>query len=204
MTRTYVIRSNRDQLADGLDLKAEDQIAVVTTDLPLLTLLGMIQFHSASVEEVEIEAGSESDDDADDGEGEASVEGEAGEGEASQSEASQLEDDVIGSKPADATEGEGGEAGSEGDDDADDGASDLFDAAFAAFTVEGLEPKIATALAEQGETPDSIREKLAAGFDLTTLDDIGGVRADKIILALAPSEPSDNATDGDGETSVTE
>lgn len=49
-----------------------------------------------------------------------------------------------------------------------------------AFVADGLDEKIANALAEQNITPDDIRGMIAEGFDLEEIEGIGKVRADKI------------------------
>lgn len=54
------------------------------------------------------------------------------------------------------------------------------------FIADGIDPKIAFVLAEQGCTPESIRDLIAEGFDLTELESIGKTRAEALLAVYQP------------------
>lgn len=159
---------------------ADFQVAALTSEVGPMTILGLIQYHHAIVEEVTDSLDDEGDTsaDGDDGEPEAgeSVTPQPGEGDSATDET----DDTDGTEssppdeesaatppalpPAGDQQGEGGDA-------------------VAAFIAAGLDNKTAEALVIANKIT-SIEELLTLladpEFDLTELDEIGAVRAEKI------------------------
>lgn len=163
--RNFVITSKTEQQADGVALKPGDEIAIVSTHgIPLMTVLGMIQFQHADVQEIaddEVNALADAPDSDDPG---------------NEADADPEKADANDSDTNNESDDDKGNSESEEAETTEEGVKVLEE-----FTSLGLDEKIAHTLVELGETPESIGQKAKEGYDLCELEGIGKVRADKIL-----------------------
>lgn len=153
--KTFAIYPVANINIEGTEFTPSDQVGVVTCDIRLATLLGLIQFGHATAEEIDAaelmtlaEANCDPADSIDDVDADEDVGIDV--------------ESVDPPIPADV-------------DQDDEPTTD-------SFVSDGLDEKIAAALLAQGvSTPDDLRKLIADGYDLTELDDIGKVRAEKIL-----------------------
>lgn len=154
--KTFAIKLGKEIAVNGVLMPAGYQVAAITGEVDPMTLLGLIQFHHAEVEEVT---------DADDGDEDG--------GDDSESDSDIEEDEPVATSDAESEVSQDGEQSAEPQEAAPAAAS---------FLVDGLDEKIAKALESNGvNSPDDVRKLIAEGFDLTELEDIGEVRAKKIL-----------------------
>ena len=169
--KTYAVKLKQEQKIEGVIFPAGFQIAALTSEVGPLTILGLIQYRHATVEEVT---------DSLDDDGDTSADGDDGEPEAGESvttppadeiENSPPDEEQAATPPAEPPAGDQQEVGGGNDD------------AIAAFVAAGLDQKTAEALvvANKITSIEELTTLLAdPEFDLTELDEIGAVRAEKI------------------------
>lgn len=179
---------------EAREFTPEEQIGVVTVNgVSLMDLLGALQFHHCKAVELDEAEMLKVVDDGDE-DGEAYSEGEPIQ--------------VMVTEVA-ATDQPGVDESDESESiDLDEGSTTLDDTTefpapdqsnqststkpFDQFIADGLDEKIATVLAEQGCTPESVRGLIAEGFDLIELEDIGKSRAASIMAVYGPKpEPTE-------------
>lgn len=172
--RTFAIVATKAISAEGVMLSDGDKVACITSPISVATLLGLIQFHNFRVEEVTAEQ--ELDDSVDDVADEvAPTEEQQAIAEVEQSEPSSLAD--VESQPGEETLEPAGID------------PELVMKAIQQFINDGLDEKTAKALAEENDlTPDGLKALIAEGYDLTELESIGQVRAEKILAVYKPAE----------------
>lgn len=152
--KTFAIYPVKDINIEGTDYTPSDQVGVVTCDVRLATLLGLIQFGHATAEEIDASELME-------------VEPEAQPEAVDDSSVNVLDES---------------ESDSDDDDTIDYEPSEVEEPSVSSFVSDGLDEKISAALIAQGvNTPDELRKLIADGYDLTELDDIGKVRAENIL-----------------------
>lgn len=161
MLRTYAVKLRSDMRIAGIDFPANEQVAAITCEINPTDLLGLVQHHHAIVEEIT--------DAADDDEEQSTL-------------AADPEVQSIGFESNEAEEEQPGDEPEEETTSAEEAISNAD--AVAAFVTDGLDEKIATALVVANGIlgPDALRAKLAEpGFDVIDLEEIGKVRAEKIL-----------------------
>lgn len=182
--KTYAIYPTKNITIDGKAFTPEDQVGVASVDdISLLSLLGAIQFHHCKAVEID-EAEVLRIDDGDEDEGE---DIEAGEGYSEGEPVEVLVTEVTGGREGVelSEEPEGSITLAEVEPEAKPFAGSA-NPTISLFTADGIDEKIATTLAEQGCTPDSIRGLIAEGFDLTELENIGKSRAAALLAVYGP------------------
>lgn len=172
--KTYAVKLKQETNVEGVKFPADFQIAALTSEVGPLTILGLIQYSHATVEEVtdSLDDDSESSADGDDGEPEAgeSVTTPPADEATEEIENSPPDEEQAATPPATPPAGDQQEVG---------GGND----AIAAFVAAGLDQKTAEALvvANKITSIEELTTLLAdPEFDLTELDEIGAVRAEKI------------------------
>lgn len=178
--KTFSIRLKADTTIEGVKYPAEFQIGAVTSEVGPLTLLGLIQFKHAILEEVA---------DSPDDEGDAFADGDDGEPEAGESAASPDESQC--SPPDEETVAEPPVAAQQGAGSADSTVMPADnESAVGSFMRIGLDKPTADALVYANKIT-SVQELAAylddPSFTLLDLEDIGTVRAEKIKAAFQPS-----------------
>lgn len=191
--RTYAIRLKALTTVDGIEYPADFQIGAITTEVRPLTLLGLVQFQHAEVEEItdavdaeEAEADADADADAD-----------AEQEETADDDAS---DDAPAIDPTDPTDGPADLPLVDDNSPAEPQPEEVpavnpvpatdVDRAIAEFVAAGLDTKTAEALVKANRITgiDELRLLMSdPKFDLIDLDDVGTVRAEKIKAAF-PAE----------------
>lgn len=166
--KTFAIRLKGPRTIEGIEYPADFQIGALTSEVGPLTLLGLVQYRHATIEEVTDSL--EDDDDS-------SADGDDGGPEAGGSVTPQppAEHNDIDSDPPPEE--------SSAEPPADDQQGAGGDGPIAAFIAAGLDQKTAEALvvANQITSIDELTALLAdPQFNLMDLDDIGSVRAEKI------------------------
>lgn len=163
--RVFAIIASKDIRADDVDIKAGSQVACITSLVNPLTLLGLMQFHNFTSEEVTAEFDVlDDDDDASDAGDVVNTDGQAEPIDPSQA--------VVNSGKVEESK--------------DDAASEetsiaASNAAHDAFVADGIDEKTAQILVEKNQLdPDKLKELIAEGLDLLDLDGIGETRAMKI------------------------
>lgn len=161
----------------------EEQVGVVTVNgVPLETLLGCLQFRNCKAIELDEAEMLKVVDDGDEEDGEAYSEGEPIQVMVTEvdqpgvDESESIDLDEESTTLDDTTE-------FEKPDQSDQSTSTK---PYDQFIADGLDEKIATVLAEQGCTPESVRGLIAEGFDLIELEDIGKSRAAAILAVYGP------------------
>jgi hypothetical protein len=176
MMKTFSIRLKSDRTIEGVQYPAGFQVGAVTSEVGPLTLLGLVNFNHAVLEEVT---------DSLDDEGDTSADGDDGEPEAGGSVTPQDDIDDSQSDPPDEETVAAPPAG-----ETQPVAGDTLNDAVAAFMAAGLDKATAEALAIANmiASLEELNTLLAdPDFDLIDLEDIGAVRAEKIKAIFSPS-----------------
>lgn len=174
MMKTYAIRLKGATNIEGVMYPADFQVAAVTSEVSPMTLLGLIQFKHAIVEEVT---------DSLDDEGDTSADGADSSPEASEPVTTLTETNGI--PPAEASVAPPPASDSLPQQEAgnSNGKVDVAAEAVAAFVAAGLDHKTAEVLVviNQIASIEELTTLLAdADFNLTDLDEVGAIRAEKI------------------------
>lgn len=160
--RTFAIIASKDIRCDDIDLKVGEQIACITSAVPVASLLALIKFHGFFVEEVTAQAG----------------------------DSDEADEEVVDDNLADTSEDDSDPEDTElySDDEpaaepaSDEPVADVASSAVDEFIAAGLDEKIAKALADDnGLTPATLQQMIAEGKDLTELKSIGETRVKKIL-----------------------
>lgn len=169
MMKTFAIRLRQETNIEGVIYPADFQVAAVISEVSPMTLLGLIQFKHAIVEEVT---------DSLDDEGDASADGVDSAPEASEPVTASIEnnssppvEESVAEPPVDDSPRQQ-EAGCQSSSDA-----------VAAFIAAGLDSKTAEVLAiiNHIASIEELTTLLAdVDFNLTDLDEVGAIRAEKI------------------------
>lgn len=188
MMKTFSIRLKSDRTIEGVQYPAGFQVGAVTSEVGPLTLLGLVNFNHAVLEEVT---------DSLDDEGDTSADGDDGEPEAGGSVTPQDGIDEIENSPPDeetvATPPAGETQPVAGDTPPLAGSPPIqpgVDDAVAVFMAAGLDKATAEALAIANKIAslEELNTLLAdPDFDLIDLEDIGTARAEKIKAIFSPS-----------------
>ncbi len=180
--KTFAIKLRAPIRISGIEFPGDYQIGAVTSEVNPIDLLGLIQFHHASVEEVtdaaddEIEEGDEAE--------QVEVESPVADEQAVDLAADQpllplVEDSQeVGQAQPEI------ETSSQPETESQPTEIDDPAAAIALFVADGLDDKTARALVVVNKiaSPDALRAKLAEStFSLADLDEIGQVRQEKIL-----------------------
>lgn len=159
MLKTYAVKLRSATRIAGIDFHAEEQVAAITCEISPYDLLGLVQHHHAIVEEITDE----------------------GDEKEQPTLAADPEVEAIGFESEEAEE----QPGDEPEEETTSAEEAISNAdAVAAFMADGLDEKISTALVVANGIlgPDALRTKLAEpGFDVIDLEEIGKVRAEKIL-----------------------
>lgn len=165
MDRTFAITATKEIVADGVQIKSGDRVAVITGMVPPLTLFGLMQFHNFAVEEIPVEV---------------IIRDEADESAAVEAVSTPSTESI------DATFNGESEAIDPPAISEAEAIERLSADAASRFVADGLDEKTARILAEQNDLdPDELRKLIAEGFDLIDLEGIGLERVKKI-LAVYP------------------
>jgi len=173
MMKTFAIRLKQETNIEGVIYPADFQVAAITSEVSPMTLLGLIQFKHAIVEEVT---------DSLDDEGDASADDVDSTLEASEPVTTSTENDIphaeasVAAPPASDSLPQQ-EAGNS------NGKVDVLAEAVAAFVAAGLDHKTAEVLAITNHIAsiEELTTLLAdVDFNLTDLDEVGAIRAEKI------------------------
>ena len=183
MMKTFAIRLREETNIEGVIYPAEFQVAAVTCEVGLMTLLGLIQFKHAIVEEVT---------DSLDDEGDTSADGVDSAPEASEPVTTSTENDI---PPAEASVATPPASDSLPQQEAgnSNGKVDVVSDAVAVFVAAGLDHKTAEVLAITNHIAsiEELTTLLAdADFNLTDLDEVGAIRAEKIRLIFSAVSPN--------------
>jgi hypothetical protein len=183
MMKTFSIRLKSDRTIEGVQYTAGFQVGAVTSEVGPLTLLGLVNFNHAVLEEVT---------DSLDDEGDTSADGDDGEPEAGgsvtpqdgvdDSQSDPPDEETVAAPPAGETQPVAGDAPPLVQPGVDD--------AVAAFMAAGLDKATAEALAIANKIAslEELNTLLSdPDFDLIDLEDIGAVRAEKIKAIFSPS-----------------
>lgn len=165
MDRTFAITATKEILADGVQIKSGDRVAVITGMVPPLTLFGLMQFHGFAVEEIPVEIiiRDEAESEAVDAELTTTNETAPDAGDVEHDAGTHSEEQQLASD-AEALEQLSADAASQ-------------------FIADGLDEKTAKILAEQNDLdPEQLRKLIAEGFDLIDLEGIGTERVKRIHL----------------------
>jgi len=169
MMKTFAIRLRQETNIEGVMYPANFQVAAVTSEVSPMTLLGLIQFKHAIVEEVTDSLEDECDASADDDDSGS---------EASEPVTPSIENDI---PHAEASVAEPPASDSLPQQEA--GNSSNSDDVVAAFVAAGLDHKTAEVLAITNHIAsiEELTTLLAdVDFNLTDLDEVGAIRAEKI------------------------
>jgi len=175
MMKTYAIRLKKETTIEGVQYPADFQIAALTSEVGPLTILGLVQYRHAIVDEVTDSLDDESD---------ASADGDDGEPEAGESVTPQPGDEIDSNPPDEESPATPPAVDQQGADGGELSPVVVTnDSAVTAFVAAGLDQKTAEALviANKITSIEELTTLLAdPGFDLIDLDDIGVARAEKI------------------------
>jgi hypothetical protein len=188
--KTFSIRLKADTTIDGVPYPANFQVGAVTSEVGPLSLLGLVQFNHALLEEVT---------DLLDDEGDTSADGDDGEPEAGESvtphdgtdgsHSDPPDEETVAEPPAGVTQPVAGDTPPVVGAPLIQPGVDISDAV-AAFMAAGLDKATAEALAIANKIAslEELNTLLAdPDFDLIDLEDIGTVRAEKIKAIFSPS-----------------
>lgn len=167
--KTFAIRLRQETNIEGVTYPADFQVAAVTSEVSPMTLLGLIQFKHAIVEEVT---------DSLEDEGDASADDVGSTFEASEPVTPSIENNIL---PAEELVAERPVGDSPCQQDAS--SKDSTNDAIAAFVAAGLDAKTAEVLAITNHIAsiEELTTLLAdVDFNLTDLDEVGAIRAEKI------------------------
>lgn len=174
MMKTFAIRLKQDTNIEGVAYAADFQVAAITSEISPMTLLGLIQFKNAIVEEVTDSLDDEGDTSADDV-GSTSLASEPVTSSTETNEIPPAEVSVAAPPAAESLPQQ--EAGNS------NGNVDVVAEAVAAFVAAGLDSKTAEVLAITNHIAsiEELTTLLAdVDFNLTDLDEVGAIRAEKI------------------------